>query len=962
MAAGAPMYNASPTRLVRAVTLAAVIVVAFCPPAGAQTVSPATGVITGTVSDSTGSPLRDVTVTLTGDALMGPRVIVTRDRGTFTFAALTPATYSLDLSLPGFARASRQHVHLTSGFTATVDIVMGLASLVEHAEVAASAALDRSGTSLGTTFDATQLANLPGSRSMGAVLAAAPGVYVSRFDVGGSSPDTGQYGAYGTQGFNRPMVEGICIAGIMSTGMGLDFGSFDEVSVGTGAHSPEWNSAGVQMQFLSKSGGNRYRGSASLDYGRRDWQASNIDAGQLARGAGSSASPGTSNQLWSYRDLNADIGGYVVPDLVWWYASARDHEIEARQVNFPVRPQQSRLTNYTGKVNVGLAAGHSLVGYLQAGRTLSPYRLEPFGPAGGPLSVSSVLHASEASTTRQDGWGWIGKVEWNAALGPNAFVELRAGQFGANRTEVPNGSGPRFEDLGSLQVLGASRDWEDRFRRSQVLGTFSRLQTGWIGEHHFKVGGEIFLTTEAEIWRRGYGNDVLHVTHNGSPAEVYLFEAPSWSESGLWTYGAFLQDSWKPSRRLTLNLGLRFDRYRVFLPEQGHPAGRFNPVAQRFDADPNVVSWNELVPRLGATYDLAGNGRTILKTSFSRFSLPPGTLIGFNVNPNAPVWWKRYEWRDLNASGVWDDGEHLGVPIAARGGAAVESLDDSLRLPTVTEAAGWVERELPASVIVRTGVVWRTGRDYSMRVNVNRLFSAFTEPVALLDPGTDGLDGTADDGGPVLGWDIPAGPGAAQPANLLANVPGAQSRHWTWELVAQRRFTGRWSLLGGVAHVWNGDQANTYTGQSVRQNAFPVTPNDLIQTGADGRYDFRTWTAKLHAVIDGPWGLRASPLVRHQSGQPFGRTFVRRTRAGNVRVLAEPIDSRRMDHVTLVDLRVEKGIPIGAGRRVSVFVDIYNVFNANPEPNINWSSGPNFLQPLAIVPPRIARLGAKIDW
>jgi outer membrane receptor protein involved in Fe transport len=949
-------------RLARAVTLAAVAVLVLCRPVGAQTVSPATGVITGTVRDSTGASLRDVTVTISSDALMSPRVIVTHERGTFTFGALTPGTYSLDLSLPGFARASRPHILLTSGFTATVDVVMSLASVVEHAAVETSAAIDRSGTSLGTTFGAMQLANLPGSRSMGAVLAATPGVYVSRFDVGGSSPDTGQYGAYGTQGFNRPMVEGICIAGIMSTGMGLDLGSFDEVSVGTGAHSPEWNSAGVQMQFLSKSGGNQYRGSASLDYGHRDWQATNIDAGQVARGAGTGADPRTSNQLWSYRDLNADIGGYVVPDLVWWYASARDHEIQAQQVNFPARPQQARLTNYTGKVTVGLARGHSLVGYLQAGRTLTPYRLEPFGPAGGPLSASSVLHTSEASTTRQDGWGWIGKVEWNATLGSSTYLELRAGQFGANRSEVPNGTGPRFEDLGSLQVRGASRDWEDQFRRSQILGTFSRLKTGWIGEHHFKVGGEIFLTTEAEIWRRGYGDDVLHVTHNGSPAEVYLFEAPSWSESGLWTYGAFLQDSWKPTRRLTLNLGLRFDRYRVFLPAQSHPAGRFNAVAQFFEADHNVAAWNELVPRLGATYDISEDGRTVLKASFSRFSLPPGTVIGFNANANAPVWWKRYEWRDLNANGVWDPGEQRGNPLAERGGAAVESLDDSLELPTVTEAAGWVERELPAHVMVRTGVVWRSGQDYFLRVNANRPFSAFTEPIALFDPGPDGLDGTADDGAAVLGWDIPANTDAPRAANVVANVPGARSRHWTWELVAQRRFAGRWSLLGGVAHVWNGDQASTYTGQSVRQNAFPVTPNDLIQTGADGRYDFRTWTAKLHAVIDGPWGLRASPLVRHQSGQPFGRTFVRRTRAGNVRILAEPIDTRRMDHITLVDLRVEKGFRFGSSRRVGVFVDVYNVFNANPEPNINWSSGPSFLQPLAIVPPRIARLGAKIDW
>ena len=109
-------------------------------------------------------------------------------------------------------------------------------------------------------------------------------------------------------------------------------------------------------------------------------------------------------------------------------------------------------------------------------------------------------------------------------------------------------------------------------------------------------------------------------------------------------------------------------------------------------------------------------------------------------------------------------------------------------------------------------------------------------------------------------------------------------------------------------------------------------------------------------------GLRFAPLLRHQSGQPFGRTFTTRLRYGTVRVLAEPMGTRRMDNVTLLDVRVEKGFRLPGGRRVAAFVDVFNLLNANPEQNINWSSGSAFLQPLAIVPPRIARLGARLDW
>ena len=46
----------------------------------------------------------------------------------------------------------------------------------------------------------------------------------------------------------------------------------------------------------------------------------------------------------------------------------------------------------------------------------------------------------------------------------------------------------------------------------------------------------------------------------------------------------------------------------------------------------------------------------------------------------------------------------------------------------------------------------------------------------------------------------------------------------------------------------------------------------------------------------------------------------------------------------------------------SPFIDLYNVFNANPEQNITWASGASFLRPTDIVPPRVLRIGAKVNW
>jgi hypothetical protein len=136
----------------------------------------------------------------------------------------------------------------------------------------------------------------------------------------------------------------------------------------------------------------------------------------------------------------------------------------------------------------------------------------------------------------------------------------------------------------------------------------------------------------------------------------------------------------------------------------------------------------------------------------------------------------------------------------------------------------------------------------------------------------------------------------------------------------------------------------------------------LINAGTDGRYAFRVWSAKIHGTYQAPWDVRVTPLLRHQSGHPFGRTFSTSLNYGNnIRILAEPIGARRMDNVTLLDLRVEKGYRLRLGARLAVFLDMFNVVNANPEQNISWSSG-SFLQPLNIVSPRIARVGAKVEW
>ncbi len=168
----------------------------------------------------------------------------------------------------------------------------------------------------------------------------------------------------------------------------------------------------------------------------------------------------------------------------------------------------------------------------------------------------------------------------------------------------------------------------------------------------------------------------MHVMQNNAKLDVILFQ-PGESIGGLRTYGAFIHDTWRASNRLTFNLGVRFDRYRAYSPEQGHPTSRFNPTAQTFAAVDNYISWNLPAPRLGMTYDVSGNGKTVLKANYGTYWWNPGADFVFNISPNASAWWRRYRWTDTNNDNRWQPGEE-GAQTDARGGSATESLDPNL--------------------------------------------------------------------------------------------------------------------------------------------------------------------------------------------------------------------------------------------------------------------------------------------
>ena len=925
----------------------------------AQTTSATTATIMGTVTDQQSGVLPGVAVSLSGSSMMGVQTQVTDSVGLYRFVSIPPGEYKLVFELGGFATLNREGVRLTAGFTATINTQMGVATLTENVQVTGdSPIVDTQSTTINTTFDKDTLANLPSARDYWAVLSEAPGVKLARIDVGGSAAGTQtNYFVYGTTGQNRPMVEGInSTESTGSFGNYVDYGSFSEISIGSGAASAESPVPGVYTVLVSKSGGNRYSGSFYGDYESEDWQSFNIDSAQVAAGVsgGGGLQPRDVNRLSSYRDLNADIGGFLKKDSVWWYASVRSLDSAARYTNFPVKPHETHLGNFTSKMTYQLSRNNKIIGYYQPSTKVQNTRLDR-----QLLGGTAAIHLTDDASFRQDYSPLLWKTEWNSVISQSTYLEIRTGQFGYSWPDTPNGTGVSYEDLNTSIVSGRARARQLNIQRTQVLGSLSYFKDDLAGNHNFKVGWEWFRETSTPQRFAGSYNDVLHVLRSDAPSEVMLFE-PAKSENGLYTLGLYAQDTWRLHNRFTVNAGVRFDHYRNFLPEQEHAAGQFTQAPIIFPAVDNVNTWNLVAPRIGASFALTSDNRTVLKANYGQYWWNPGAALSQDVNPNPETWNQRYVWNDLNGDLVWQRGEE-GRLNSSAGGVTSVLLAENLQDTYTQEVALWLEREVMTNFGVRTGAVWRGERQLAMSFNANRPYSAFNVPITVQDPGPDGVRGNADDGASIAAFNLADENLALPVLNTYDNVPG-ESDYYTWEVTATKRMSNRWSGMFSFTHTWSAAQEKDYFGQVFRQNDLPITPNDLINTEPDGKVKYTDWSLKLHGTYEGPFGLKISPMLRHQAGQNYGRTFTAVLNHGTIRIPAEPLDTNRQDNVNVFDFRAEKLFRVEAGLTVSPFVDLYNVFNANPVQNTTWASGSSFLRPTNIVPPRVARIGAKVNW
>lgn len=920
-----------------------------------------TGIMVGTVTDNTKAVMPGVTITVGGPAMMGVRTAVSGPDGGYRVPQLAPGEYKVTFEMQGFGTVTRASIVVTVGFTATLNAEMSPAGVAENVTVTgAGPIVDLASNRVTTTYNAEQMTTLPGSRDFWGVLAvSAPAVAVTKVDVGGNGALVEQgYSSYGLTTQNRGEVEGMVVTEGAGGGAAgeiyyVDFNSFDGMSVSPIGNTAEMPQPGVVTTLISKSGGNQYHADVYQDYQNKSVEAHNIDASQLAAGVtgGTALAAVDTNRLNAFHDSSADLGGYLVRDKMWWYGAYRYTSISNSLVSLVDAPQVTTASVFSGKLTYNLTQNDKLIAYYTKSTKNQDNYLQDY------IAASPVYTSGNTEIEKFPLGTWKG--EYDAVLGNRAVLELRGGDWFYNFGQVGKSSAVRYEDIGNGHLSGSAFTSELIRHRYQAHGSLTYFKDDWAGQHNFKVGGEAMQ----EVYDSTYtvlNNQVL-VLNNGAPNEVFVYQSPALSKNRLMISSAYGADTWKVNSRLTLNLGLRLDHYRSYVPAQVGPTG------QQFSAIDPAVAWNNLGPRIGFVYGLTGDGKTTIKGHYGRYWQSPASDFGNQYNPSPQQNYSLYAWTPANP--VYVDGlpifdaSQLGRLISVSGaqanGQPTTTLAANLQNTYMNQALAYVEREVAPNFAVRTGFVWNGRRQGYGKANTNQPFDGFNVPLAVTDPGPDGRVGTADDGGTMQAFNL-ATQYLSQPAVYqIQNLPQLTADLYTWEITASRRQSGRWSLLGSFAETWTDAVPLAISSNSTSPLAY--TPNALINT-IDGMNRSKTWQAKIVATLDVGWGVRLMPILRDQSGVPFARTFVQRLNySTSVTVLAEPFGTERAPVINVFDLRMEKSLKKGS-TRIGLIFDAYNIFNANTTQSVTTASGTSFLRPLNITGPRIVRVGVRLNF
>ena len=984
--------------------------------------------ITGVARDSSGAVLPGVTVEASSPALIEKtRSVVTSGTGQYAIVDLRPGTYTVTFALPGFNTVRREGIELTGNFVASVSVEMRVGAVAETVTVSGEAPIvDVTSSRRQQTLSGDVIAAIPSSRQYFGLTTLVPALNIQGNDIGGASgPIFSVFQIHGgRRNEGQVLVDGLSMG---FQGMGVSFyvpevGTAQEVTFSLSGGLGEAPTGGPQMNIVPRAGGNTFSGSLFVTGANGALQGDNIT--QEIRDAGLTGR----NELKKLWEVNPALGGPIRRDRLWFYGTFRHQGnrqlvagmFENRNAGDPTKwtydPDPSRQAIDDGtwkngslrltwqatprnKFNVWwdeqtvcqhCVAGGSRTGLVFAGGIQSP---EAHGRTEGfPARMAQATWSSPASNRLL--------LEASLGLGPDL-------QFGGLQKNSYDKTLIRVTDQGgSIPNLAYRAAFWSRPRglTRVAQGSLSYVT----GSHNAKFGGRYHYNDSLGV--NFYNDSQLSYTFlNGSPTQLTMFGNHDVRQ--LVTQGMaslYAQDQWTRGR-LTLQGGVRFEHLSAEFPDQQIGPNLFIPIGITFSARDSGVGVKDIMPRMGAAYDLFGNGRTAVKMSLGRYVTPTNSTEAYAAGQN-PVsrvaLMTNRAWTDSNRNFVPDC--DLLNPALNRECGPWSNQNFGKEVFTTTYdpdlLTGWNKREyswdwttavsqqLAPRVSVELSYARRVWGNFQVTDN-RAVGPADFDPFTIAVP----QDARLPDGGgySLQFYDVkPAKFGQFDNFITFADNYGKQIYHFNGiDLNVNARFPFALTLQGGFS-TGNMTEEDCEVGESVPEIYIPPGGGGTLPAVQSIAQWSRTYCHRESGYLTHVKGLATYTIPKvdvlvsgtFQSKPYVGANFpniasqsipansvtpnaviapsLGRPLAGGVPVtvlgLVKPGDQYG-DRLNQVDLRFGKLLRF-SGTRTLVALDLFNAFNTNTTDVYQTVYGPTYLNPASIMAARLAKISAQFDF